>query len=154
MASPLQRATLQASCLSIISSVSAQLLKHYQTTGELSTSNLDYTSILQFLAWCLISTPPNFVWQAYLERTFPGYPDQPEKRKVKVDDDGKGVTVEAKLNIPNTIIKFCLDQTVGSALNTGGFLVGITALKGGTIEDCVNALQTVRRSRFLIVCPC
>lgn len=37
----------------------------------------------------MLLTPPNFKWQEFLEETFPGYPIQKDKQKLKVDEDGK-----------------------------------------------------------------
>ena len=89
MPSQIQKATVQASMLNNASSVLAQLLRHYKTTGVFDPLAIEIIPVLQFLFWCLASTPPNFLWQEYLENKFPGYPSTPEKQKVKVDDDGK-----------------------------------------------------------------
>lgn len=88
----LRRATVQASMLCVLSTVLAQILREYRKTGNFSPiAALEPVAIVQFLAWCLISTPLNFLWQEYLERHFPGYPPAPAPadKKVKVDDDGK-----------------------------------------------------------------
>jgi len=94
MPSHLQTATIQAAVLNITSSILAQLLTLYRssTLGARSTAfnplGLDFVAILQYLITCLIMTPPNFLWQEYLEKTFPGYPVQKGKQKMKVDEDG------------------------------------------------------------------
>ena len=94
MPSHLQTATIQAAILNIISSVLAQLLTLYRSSklGASSTAlnplGLDFIAILQYLITCLIMTPPNFLWQEYLEKGFPGYPVQKGKQKMKVDEDG------------------------------------------------------------------
>ena len=90
--SPIQRVTIQASLLNITSTILAQVLKRYKQIGSLSFSNIEVLPILHFLFWCLASTPPNFLWQEFLENSFPGYPSaaqNSEKVKIKVDDDGK-----------------------------------------------------------------
>ena len=97
MPSELRKATIQAAVLNVTSSVLAQLLRMYRTgvapsaasTSSLNPLGLNPAPILQFLVFCLLSTPPNYLWQAYLERRFPGYPSDADKQKVKVDDDGK-----------------------------------------------------------------
>ena len=53
------------------------------------------------------------------------------------------MTVEQPLNVRNTVIKFLLDQTFGAVGNNAGFLLGITAIRGGSWDDCMNALNTV-----------
>jgi len=90
----LRRATLQSAALNIASTILAQLIKAYRTgitAAPSSTFNpvgLNIWPILQFLAWCLIATPPNFWWQEFLEAEFPGRePGEPVgdgKEKVEV----------------------------------------------------------------------
>ena len=95
MTSPLQTATLQAAVLNITSSIIAQLLTAYRgssfgtSSSALNPLGLDFVAILQYLTSTLLLTPPNFKWQEYLEGTFPGYPMQKGKQKMKVDDNGK-----------------------------------------------------------------
>jgi len=94
MPSHIRKATGQAAVLNVTSSVLAQLLKAYRSSqlpGNPSIINplgLDLISIFQFLVFCLLSTPPNVLWQEFLERRFPGYGSQ-GNQKLKVDDDGK-----------------------------------------------------------------
>ena len=88
--SALRRATTQACMLNVLATVLAQQLRHYKKTGSLSPFEaLEPVSIVQFLVFCLLSTPPNFLWQVWLENHFPAYPTRLEEKKVKVDDDGK-----------------------------------------------------------------
>ena len=95
MPSQIQKATVQASILNVTSSVLAQLLQAYRkssfppSSSASSLYGLQLLPILQFLFWCLLSTPPNFMWQEFLEKHFPGYPAQRDKQKIKVDDGGK-----------------------------------------------------------------
>ncbi|MCJ1314999.1 hypothetical protein MMC15_000313 [Xylographa vitiligo] len=149
MSSPLQTATLQAALLNITSSIIAQLLLAYRgssfgtSSSVLNPLGLDFIAILQYLASTLLLTPPNFKWQEYLEAAFPGYPEQKGKQKIKLDNDGKGVVVEQKLDLRNTAIKFTLDQTAGAALNTSLFLFIIKLLRGGSPVDCLEAIREV-----------
>ncbi|MCJ1250774.1 hypothetical protein MMC30_008002 [Trapelia coarctata] len=85
-------------------------------------------------------TPPNFLWQEYLEKTFPGYPVQKGKQKMKVDEDGHGIVEEQKLNKKNTAIKFALDQTVGATVNNIFFLGLISVLRGKSLAGCVEKI--------------
>ncbi|MCJ1397303.1 hypothetical protein MMC11_000495 [Xylographa trunciseda] len=147
MSSPLQTATLQAAILNITSSIIAQLLNAYRkssfgtSSSALNPLGLDFVAIFQYLTSTLLLTPPNFKWQEYLEEMFPGYPVQKGKQKMKVDEGGKGVVVEQKLDLRNTAIKFTLDQTVGAALNTSLFLVIIRLLRGGSPRDTTAAFS-------------
>lgn len=45
------------------------------------------------------------------------------------------------LNIKNTAIKFCLDQTVGAAVNTILFIAGIALLRGHSLESIQQDIQ-------------
>ncbi|MCJ1336718.1 hypothetical protein MMC09_001996 [Bachmanniomyces sp. S44760] len=147
MPSPIQTATIQAAVLNLISSFLAQVLTSYRSSSSASGTStfqsveLNYTKIIQFLIYTLISTPPNFLWQQYLERQFPAYPLHKGKQKLKVDDDGKGVVVEERLDTRNTAIKFFLDQTLAATVNITMLLGGITAMKGGNLTECVAAVR-------------
>ncbi|MCJ1332560.1 hypothetical protein MMC10_009253 [Thelotrema lepadinum] len=139
--SALRRATTQACMLNILSTTLAQILRHYRKSGQFSPLGaLEPVAIIQFLIFCILSTPPNFLWQEFLENHFPGYPQPP--KKVKVDDDGKGVTIDQPLSLKNTTIKFLLDQTFGAVGNNAGFLIGITAIRGGGWNECMAVLQS------------
>ena len=100
MPSQVQKVTVQASILNITSSILAQLLQAYRRASFptkpsiLNPLGLELIPILQFLFWCLASTPPNFFWQEYLERRLPGYPANGEKQKIKVDDGGRVRSIE------------------------------------------------------------
>ena len=88
-------ATIQAAVLSTTSAILAQLLTSYRDSTLLASSStlnplgLDYIPILQFLVFTLLNTPPNFLWQEFLEKKFPGYPTEQGKQKLKIDDGGK-----------------------------------------------------------------
>ena len=95
--------------------------------------------MLSLILFAALSTPPNFWWQQFLERHLPGYP----LKKLKVDDDGKGVEVERKLDVKNTVIKVLLDQTVASLVNVVAFIGGTRLLRGVPLELCWNAVREV-----------
>lgn len=115
---------------------------------------------MTFAAFSVISCPPNYLWQTWLEATFPGYKQSlatSEKEKL-VDETVAGqststekpelrshdvkqaaITSESapkperakeQLNIRNTAVKFLLDQTIGAAVNTIMFTMGIAMLRG------------------------
>ena len=89
--------------------------------------------------YSVLATPPNFFWQQFIEQYFPGY----SLTKVEVDDGGKGVEVEKKLNVKNTIIKVILDQTVAAVPNVVGY-IGVTRLLRGVPWDlCLEAVKEV-----------
>ena len=79
------------------------------------------------------------MWQQFIESKFPAY----TLSKVEVDDGGKGVEVEKRLNLGNTLIKFCLDQSVIAVINVGLFLGGIKALQGVPLDLCWQIIKDV-----------
>ena len=95
MLSAVRAATLQAALLNVTSVIIAQLLARYRGPGVAVTTSawnplgLEFLPILQFLSLSLVLTPPNVLWQQFLEQTFPGYPHTKEKQNLKVDDDGE-----------------------------------------------------------------
>lgn len=118
-----------------------------------------------FVAFSIISCPPNYLWQAWLEATFPGYTESltPAEKEKLVDETvvGQSTATEKtglqtrdvnkaavtsksapnpqkakqQLSISNTAIKFILDQSVGAAVNTIMFIMGIAMLRGQSLES-------------------
>ncbi|CAK7232587.1 hypothetical protein SBRCBS47491_008322 [Sporothrix bragantina] len=109
MTPPLLPITLQACVLSVVSSLLAQVLGAYQNKTPLGEA-FDWVAVLKFVIFAFIMTPPNVIWQTFLEDSLPG------KRKAPVSE--KGGKLKESLNIPNTIIKTLLDQSFGSCVNT------------------------------------
>lgn len=62
-------------------------------------------------------------------------------RKLVVDDGGKGVELEKRLNVRNTLIKLGLDQTVAAVVNVGAYIGGTRALRGVPLEECWMAVR-------------
>jgi hypothetical protein len=113
MSSVVINSTLQSASLAGLSNVLAQIIQAYRTDKPFS---LDYTTLLQFVIFSLLATPPNILWQQYLEERFPAN---------VVDEKGN-----QKLHTGNTAVKVILDQTLGAVLNSYLFIAGIGALKG------------------------
>lgn len=91
--SKLQQATIQSAILNVSSSLIAQLLKAYRSSGSSASASaynplgLEFIPILQFLITCLVMTPPNFIFQQHLERRFPGNPGSRNIPKIKIEDE-------------------------------------------------------------------
>lgn len=107
-------AMIQSAGLGGLANVLAQLIEAYRSGSPVS---IDFVPVFQFLLFNLIATPPNFLWQDFLESTFPAYPAPPTPHPKKSDDPAPAPPLP-KLSIRNTVIKLLLDQTVGAALNT------------------------------------
>ena len=76
-----------------------------------------------------MSCPPNFLWQQYIESTFPAY---------AVAADGT-----KSLDITNTAKKFFLDQTIAALINTAAFVAAFAAFNGKA-----SIQREVRRETF------
>ncbi|KAH7175547.1 hypothetical protein EDB81DRAFT_10219 [Dactylonectria macrodidyma] len=118
--SPMVTAMIQSAMLGGTANVLAQLISAYRTGSEVT---IDWVPVFQFLLFNLISTPPNYLWQDFLESTFPSNPAPPHPKK---SDDPPA---PPKLSIRNTLIKLFLDQTVGATLNTLLFSNYVHALR-------------------------
>ncbi|KAG6094608.1 hypothetical protein E4U30_003218 [Claviceps sp. LM220 group G6] len=124
---PIFSATLQAALLGAISNILAQSIQSYRNQ---TTLEVDWIPVFQFLIFSIISTPPNFIWQDYLESTFPArnppsppsaatHPQKPSKKPaLKKTSEQQQQQQQHPLNIRNTLTKFILDQTLGATLNT------------------------------------
>lgn len=99
---------------------------------------------LPLLIFTLLSTPPNFLWQQYLERVFPGY----SAVKLSLSKDDKEVKSEKKLNVRNTFSKFALDQTLGALVNVAAFLGGVRLLRGFPAMQCWEVVKDVCITEF------
>jgi hypothetical protein len=120
---------------------------------------LNTLALLQFLTYAIIIVPINFSWQKYLEARWPGFPGRsrpvaataaeakggagavvvtvdpgdlfPVKEKEKHDPHrASGARWRSRSGLGNFLMKFFLDQTVGSVMNILLFIVLINVLKG------------------------
>jgi len=155
MASAVVQATLQSCVLTATSNIFAQCITAYRTG---SSYTIDWVPVFQFVLFTALNCPPNFIWQQFLESVFPGQTVQPSKSAIKAaaTNDEKELDreqashelVESKLHIPNTAIKFVLDQTVGAALNTLAFILAMAAFKGANWNQ---ALQLARQDFWPLI---
>lgn len=128
MAPAILVATLQSTVLTLCSLLIARFLT--------SSPPPDIPSLLLYT---IISTPPNFLWQQYIESKFPGY----KLQKIEVDDGGKGVEVEKALDARNTLVKIGLDQTIGAVVNVTAYIGGTRALRGVPLVVCWDVVKEV-----------
>ncbi|CZT15678.1 related to integral membrane protein, Mpv17/PMP22 family [Ramularia collo-cygni] len=160
-------ATVQSALMSILSNVSAQTITCWTNNSPLS---LNVVKLLQFVLFSVLSTPPNYLWQCFLEAQYPAYASElPHKEKEAFVDDavsGKSTSVDdslrkrvqsktlteksldeasekpaKQLSIKNTAVKFTLDQTIGAAANTVLFIAGIALLRGQSVSSAFQDVQ-------------
>ena len=150
MDAPIVTATWQGAALSGFSNILGQAIGCYQDNAsslttfltflaELATNitmqipvTINFADLAYFTLFTILNTPPNFLWQMFLEDQFPGYTTDNAALK------DKATTTKPSLNKRNTAIKFALDQTVGAAVNTIFFLGGMALLRGQPWEEVVG----------------
>lgn len=136
MPPPVVNATLQSTIISLLSCVVALFL---------TPDNPPH--IASLIIYSVLATPPNFWWQQFIESKFPGY----TVRKVEVDDGGKGVEVEKKLNIQNTCVKVALDQTLAAFVNVTAYIGVTRLLRGVPLDLCWAAVKDVRAKLYALL---
>ncbi|KAK0655781.1 hypothetical protein B0T16DRAFT_451416 [Cercophora newfieldiana] len=158
---PIFIATLQSAVIGALSNILAQFITAQTAKTPFTIS---YPPILQFFLFALISTPPNFLWQEFLESSFPAYHIAPTSAAVasasasneeELDDEARtGRLVEPRLNKGNTAIKTLLDQTMGAAVNTVLFSVFMHGMRaamagagGGVRVENVDWVVVMGRAR-------
>jgi hypothetical protein len=99
---------------------------------------IDWVPVFQFLLYAIINTPPNFLWQEFLESNFPSYPAQRRRPGEK--------PAPKKRSKRNTFIKFVLDQTIGATVNTLLFSVFMRSLHAamGDVPRITSIFDTIR----------
>jgi len=165
MPSPIVAATLQAATLSTVSNLCAQVIEARQEARPVA---LDIVQLLRFVTLTLITAPPNFHWQQFLERTFPAYPVDPAQQQRPKDDDiemkagsgggGGGLLDPAvsqqqpavsptgqkgRFSLRNTLTKWFVDCiTAGAIFNTIAFLIIMGIMKGQGLDQISSNIRT------------
>jgi hypothetical protein len=114
--------------------------------------------LLRFILLTILTAPPNYLWQQWLERTFPGRKSNTDMPALSGDaaEQGDGVyemskageaiqpEEMAKFNYKNTAIKWFVDCiTMGALVNTIGFLVLMGIMKGRSVDQILTAIRKV-----------
>ncbi|KAF3901569.1 hypothetical protein ABW21_db0202361 [Orbilia brochopaga] len=140
---PSINAAIQASLLSGLSNYLAQIIAAYRANRPFE---LAIPPIFRFFIFTLITTPPNYKWQAFLERTFPTYTTASRRESKKTDDlDMKEKAGPLSPSLPpaepgridkgNILKKLFLDQCCGGPINNALFIVGMGLLNGNPWEQ-------------------
>ncbi|KAI1434393.1 hypothetical protein GGR50DRAFT_662977 [Xylaria sp. CBS 124048] len=167
MLSPMMKATLASAVLSSASNILAQILSAYRDERPFA---FDLPMFLRFVILTLITAPPNYVWQQFLERRFPAYErkyrsgdgsgrgsprDLEKQAHLHLDIGSAGEPRDAsaagagagagapKLNVKNTLTKWFVDCiTLGALFNTVAFFVLMGALKGQSAALVAQNIRT------------
>jgi protein Mpv17 len=101
------------------------------------------TSFFRFIILAIITTPPNFLFQKYLEDTYPTKEPRRREEKLKDSDDSreKEKEKEAPVSLTNTAIKFVLDQSIGCWTNTLFFIVAMGIFKGQGLGQILSIIE-------------
>lgn len=112
--------------------------------------------LTRFLLLTIITAPPNFHWQAWLERTFPSRTAAEDSARDSISRAEQGsvgekhsglasVRAERKrLSWRNTFLKWFIDCiTMGALMNTVAFLVLMGFMKGKTLEEVQLSVRKV-----------
>ncbi|CAK3888487.1 related to integral membrane, Mpv17 PMP22 family [Lecanosticta acicola] len=85
MDSPIVTATWQAGALNALSNVLAQLITSWQRGMPY---RINITELLQFVLFSVLACPPNYIWQAWLEASFPAYARRlsPQDKELMLDE--------------------------------------------------------------------
>ncbi|KAG9231325.1 hypothetical protein BJ875DRAFT_122883 [Amylocarpus encephaloides] len=143
MPSPIVTATMQAIVFGASSSILAQGFAAY---NQQEFFNLDQIDVFRFSILGILTTPPNFKWQEFLERQFPSMKSIAAQSHSKATDDEKNVagkmgSLGARLSVRNTVAKFFLDQTIGCWLNTLAFLLLLGFSKGKSLTHIEEQIR-------------
>ncbi|KAI2623948.1 hypothetical protein GGS26DRAFT_593469 [Hypomontagnella submonticulosa] len=147
MPSQMAKATLAAAGLSSASNILAQFLEAYRDSSPFV---FDIANFLRFVAVTFITAPPNYMWQQWLERSFPAYERKAsagdvEKQGVDGEDAGNSERVEQqpKLNLRNTFAKWFIDCiTLGAIFNTVAFFILMGILKAQPLAQIQQNIRT------------
>ena len=136
---------MEAAVMSAVSNTLAQGLNVYHQ----GSSAFDPVAFVHFIILAIITTPPNYKWQSWLEETFPSNPERAgPKMPEKKNDDIRNQDEKNPFSITNTIAKFVLDQTCGAGFNTIWFIVMINLLRGQTLSHILTIVQRVGAGRI------
>ncbi|ETI24460.1 hypothetical protein G647_03829 [Cladophialophora carrionii CBS 160.54] len=136
--SKLLRVTLEGAVMSAVSNSLAQGFNAYRE----GWSAIDPLAFIHFIILAIITTPPNYKWQLWLEETFPSNPKREGPAPAgKKEDDAPVEDDKSALSITNTAAKFLLDQTFGAGFNTLWFIVMINLLRGKSFEHIATTVQ-------------
>ncbi|KAK3935673.1 Mpv17/PMP22 family protein [Diplogelasinospora grovesii] len=144
--SPMAKATIQSALIGAASNILAQAITAQKYSKPFV---IDWIPVFQFFMFSVVSTPPNFMWQEFLESAFPAHHVAPTKEAIASASAGdekeldrearEGRLVEPRLNKGNTLIKTLLDQTAGAAVNTVLFSFFMTGIQMAMAHRTLHA---------------
>lgn len=99
-----------------------------------------HLAILPYLKYALIAiivTPPNFLWQEWLEESFPTR--VPTERRN--DTTGTKARQPTRFSKRSALCKFLLDQSLGAAVNTAAFIALARTWQDQSLDHVGSSLR-------------
>jgi len=142
----------------------SSLLRPVKTNTPQRPFYLDFFQLLRFITLTLMTAPPNYHWQQFLERSFPAHisPSSQgsegagielklskpgETSPALLEDGTSSASSDLKFSLKNTLTKWFVDCiTLGAIMNTIGFLVLMGGMKGQGLGQIWYNIKTVRVS--------
>jgi hypothetical protein len=103
--------------------------------------SLNTAPVVKFAIFSILSSPPNILWQTFLEDHFPT--NVPTSTTRSADEKPKSLT-KTTTSKTNILIKFLLDQTIGAVVNTLMFLAYMAYINASQ-QGKQNAWDVVQR---------
>ncbi|CAD0115118.1 unnamed protein product, partial [Aureobasidium uvarum] len=104
------------------------------TIPQQTTPDLDHISVVQFMLFSAITTAPNFLWQSWMEEQWP-------TMKQKQEKDDKEKSCRQQLSVGHVVVKFLLDQSLGSMVNTMLYFCVMGLIKGQSWHLILEDIQ-------------
>lgn len=114
-----------------------------------SFDDVELESILRFVVYTALVTPPNYKWQEFLERKWPSRkPVNGSSSDLKASQKEDKGTVKDRLSLTNTAVKFLLDQSLSAPINTVAFIYLMGGMTFQSNSQIWNNVQKVGHSTF------
>merc|ERR1712225_10956 len=135
MPSPIVNTTIQSCVLNATSDIIAQVLTAYRSSASYT---INWIPVLQFTLFNALNCPPTFLWHYFVPSDAAILAAAKNDEKELDREESTHTLLDSKLSIPNTIIKFLLDQTIGATINTLLFSLVFAGFRGEGYEEAVG----------------
>ncbi|KIW28709.1 uncharacterized protein PV07_08347 [Cladophialophora immunda] len=139
--------TIQSAILKAAANLTAQTLTSWDTQ---SPAPVNWTRVVEFAVFGIVSAPLASLWQQFLEDSFPGqYKVDPGDSRTDLTNDtiknpaeaGEKAQRTPGLNWRNIFIKLILDQTIGQILINVTFLICTNSARLQNWSSLVEEIQ-------------
>lgn len=114
-----------------------------------SFDGVELESILRFVVYTALVTPPNYKWQEFLERKWPSRkPINESSSDLKSSQKQSKDVAKDRLSLTNTAVKFLLDQSLSAPINTLAFIYLMGGMTFQSNSQIWNNVQNVGHSAF------